>query len=47
MDKPTVERCIETKFFKKHKKHISAVLNLKKQEDNNEEISKDLTAKRE
>ncbi|MDD5110956.1 MAG: hypothetical protein PHG85_00255 [Candidatus Altiarchaeota archaeon] len=33
MKSPTVERCIETRFFKKHRKHMPAVINITPQED--------------
>jgi|GEM_PF-2686725 len=45
MDKPTVERGVETKFFRRHKRHIPAVLNLEKKKDKNKEIAEDLEKK--
>jgi len=45
MDKPTVEKGVETKFFKRHRKHMPAVLNLKKEKNKDEEVVKDLKTK--
>jgi len=51
MEDQTVERKIETKFFKKHRRHLPAVVNLKKPEaprtNQNDEIARDLTSKEE
>jgi hypothetical protein len=45
METPVVEKRIETGFFKKHKKHMPAVVNIKKKRDANEEIARDLASK--
>ena len=44
MENPTVERRVETRFFKKHRKHMPALLNIKKKKEESEEIARDLTA---
>lgn len=41
--KPTIERCIETNFFKKHNKHLPALLNLQHKRDVDVEIAEDIT----
>jgi hypothetical protein len=42
--KPTIERSIETRFFKKHSKHMPALLNLTRRIDVEGEMAKDITA---
>ena len=37
MKTPTVERCIETRFFKKHRKHMPALINITNQQEPSKE----------
>ena len=50
MDEPTVDRKMETKFFKRHNKHLSAILNLgepkdEEKEDKEKKIAEELLRK--
>lgn len=42
--KSIIERSIETKFFKKHGKHMPALVNLTRQRDIESEMAEDITA---
>jgi hypothetical protein len=51
MEEQTIERKIETKFFKKHRRYMPSVVNLKKPEapqtNQDDEIARDLASKEE
>jgi len=44
-NEPTIEKSIETRFFKKHAKHMPALINIKKKTETQDEIVKDLVTK--